>query len=396
MCEIGPAPGAPEVWITDGPVGPPPAVVPPSGSLGVSNSRYASFTYNAKDNVDTIIDIVFECRFDAPSDPTEADLLWDDCEFPQEYANLQPGRHTFEIRAIDKQLFASMPVAPTSKYTWTYVPLPANVAPVTEITMGPGERDMNNQLVLGPDGHPQTWLPEGIFTYEANEPDVLFECAVDFPLFPYEPCSFDESIVPVPYAGWEVALEDTQFGLHTFYVRATDWEGNVGQPDTYTWRLLGIMTMFTSGPGFTPPETPFDPPTGGPSTSRTAIIDFEANVDGADFECSLDLGPFEPCMPPVTYTQPADRRPQPARDRDRGRDDGGRGRRVRVGGRRAAEQRAAGHLHRAEARERLQRHDLRVHRPRRRHARPACSRTSAASTARTTPTGRAAGTCLAA
>ena len=41
--------------------------------------------------------------------------------------------------------------------------------------------------------------------------------------------------------GFEWGLEETEVGLHTFYVRAIDFEGNVGAPATYTWRLLGIV-----------------------------------------------------------------------------------------------------------------------------------------------------------
>ena len=57
-------------------------------------------------------------------------------------------------------------------------------------------------------------------------------------------------------------------------VRAVDFEGNVGEPATYTWRLLGVATLFTSGPGFTPGETPIDPPTGGPVQESNATITF--------------------------------------------------------------------------------------------------------------------------
>jgi hypothetical protein len=101
---------------------------------------------------------------------------------------------------------------------------------------------------------------------------------------------------------FEWGLEETEVGLHTFSVRAIDFEGNVGTPATYTWRLLGTLTTFTAGPGFTPPETPFDPPTGGEVRETTATLDFIANVADATYECSLDLEPFEPCIPPVTYT----------------------------------------------------------------------------------------------
>ncbi|HEV2950775.1 MAG TPA: hypothetical protein VGZ51_01625, partial [Actinomycetota bacterium] len=97
-----------------------------------------------------------------------------------------------------------------------------------------------------------------------------------------------------------------EVGPHTFSVRAIDFEGNVGEPATYTWRLLGVHTIFLPGPhpestGFTPPETPLDPATGSETIHTTAIIDFEANVSDATYVCSLDLDPFLPCTPPVRY-----------------------------------------------------------------------------------------------
>ena len=318
-------------------------------SLGISNSRNASFTYNAKDNVDQIIDIVFECRID-----TTDDLMWEDCEYPQEYINLAPGQHTFQIRAIDKQLFASEPVS----YKWTYQPLPANVAPITEITMGAGDVDANGNLIRDAQGNPMTWLPEAIFTYEANEPDVNFECAVDFPLFPYEPCTLQEGLIPAPFGGWEVALEENQFGLHTFYVRAYDGEGNVGQPAEYTWRLLGIDTIFTAGPGFTPGETPFDPATGGPSLSRTAVDRLRGEHRRRDLRVLARPRTVRDLHPAGHLHEPDHRRPQPARARDghrarRRRDRSGGGRRVRVERRALARQRAAEHDPRADAGEQL-------------------------------------------
>ena len=265
ICRIGAPPGAPDTWIVDHP----PAL---------TSSRNASFTYNGHDEVTPLIDLVFECRLD-----TDDDLAWEDCEYPMQYSNLAPGHHKFEVRAIDMRGSGLADHSPAS-WAWTYQPGAPGDPPDTFIDLGPPA---------------ETWLPETIFTYHADEPDVTFECKVDD--FPYEVCSFDE-LVNGPSAGWEVALEEEQFGLHTFYVRAIDFEGNFDPtPAEHTWRLLGIMTSFTGGPGFTPGETPFEPATGGPTLSNDATITFEANVADADFECSLDLEPFEPCESPVEY-----------------------------------------------------------------------------------------------
>ena len=190
VCRIGAPPGAPDTWIVEHP----PAL---------TSSRNASFTYNGHDEVTPITELVFECRLD-----TSNDLAWEDCEYPMQYSNLAPGHHKFEVRAIDLNGSGLADHSPAS-WSWTYQPGAPGDPPDTFIDLGPPA---------------ETWLPETIFTYHADEPDVTFECKVDD--FPYETCSFDE-LVNAPSAGWEVALEETQFGLHTFYVRARDFEGNV-------------------------------------------------------------------------------------------------------------------------------------------------------------------------
>jgi CSLREA domain-containing protein len=271
-CNLGFVPGAPETWIVEGPADADPA------TPGVqTHSRNASFTYNAEDDVSLITEITFECRFD-----TSNDLAWEDCEYPAEYLNLSPGQHVFEVRALDLQLMADSSPA---RFEFTYVPLPAGVAP--EIT-----------LDIVPE--PETWVFDALFTFHANEPDVTFQCQVD--QFGWEPCGFEEPVSFMSMGAFEWSLEETDIGLHTFRVRAIDFEGNVSTPKTYTWRLLGVRTIITDGPGFTPGETPFEPPTGGEVLSSNATFVFESNVADATFECSLDLAPFAPCSSPLTFT----------------------------------------------------------------------------------------------
>lgn len=263
VCTLGEVPGAPDTWIV---------TKPPL----VSNSRNASFTYMGSDDVNLLRELVFECRLDSTND-----LDWVDCEYPAEYLNLSPGTHTFQVRAVDLTLRAD----PTpATYTWTYEPLPAGVAP---------------QVILDVTPDAETWVLDALFTFHSNEPDVTFECRVD--AFGYEPCGF-EGVNYMSRGAYEWSLTETEVGLHTFYVRAIDFEGNVGTPTTFTWRLLGLLTTFTDGPGFTPGETPFDPPTGGEVASPIATLDFIANMADVTYECSLDLAPFTPCVPPVTYT----------------------------------------------------------------------------------------------
>ncbi len=254
-CTSGPVPGAPDTSLVD---------VPPNPS----NSRNALFTFIGTDDTTALIDLGFECRLDSTND-----LDWVECDNPQEYFELTPGEHTFEVRAVDLQ----ENVDPTpATYTWEYVPLPAGVAPDTFIDLAPPL---------------ETMLFEGIFTFSSDEPDVTFECALDAGAF--EPCVF----------AYEFGFEETEVGEHTFQVRATDFEGNTDPtPATYTWTIVGVVTTVTDGPAFIPPEDPLEPAQGGETSETTATITFEANVADATFDCSIDLLPFAPCTSPVTYT----------------------------------------------------------------------------------------------
>ena len=262
VCTRGATPGAPDTWFVEKPA-------------PVSHSRNASFTYLGRDESTPLVNLVFECRLD-----TTNDLAWEDCEYPHEILNLSPGEHTLEVRAIDLNLIADDTPA---KHTWVYEPLPANDPPETFIDIAPPA---------------ETWGLDALFTFHSNEPDVTFECKVD--LWAWENCGF-ETVAHMNQGGFEWGLDETEVGLHTFSVRAIDFEGNVGTPATYDWRLLGIVTSFTDGPGFTP-GTEGEPATGGEVQSSEATIEFESNVADATFECSLDLEPFEPCTSPVTYT----------------------------------------------------------------------------------------------
>jgi len=255
VCTIGTAPGAPDTEIVDKPEDP-------------SDSANALFTFIGTDDTTPLFDLSFECRLDS-DDPA----AWSECENPQEYFDLEPGEHTFEVRAVDLGEL----VDPTpATYTWTYNPLPTGVAPDTFIDIAP------------PQSSP---LLDVLFTFSSNEPDVTFECSLDDD--PYTSCAF----------GFEHEFDETEVGEHTFRVRATDAEGNTDQtPATYTWMITGLTTTITAGPAFIPPSGPGEPAEGGETTSTTAVFEFEANVADATFLCSIDLGPFEPCTSPAEYS----------------------------------------------------------------------------------------------
>ncbi|HEX7255365.1 MAG TPA: right-handed parallel beta-helix repeat-containing protein [Gaiellaceae bacterium] len=274
VCELGLVPGAPDTWVVSGPADADP------GTPGVqSSSRNASFTYLGSDEPNPITDLVFECRVDSTS-PT----AWEDCAYPAEYLNLSPGEHTFEVRAVDMMGQGLADPTP-AVFTWTYVPLPFGVAP---------------EVILDVTPPAETFLLEAIFTFHSNEPDVTFQCRVDSN--GYQPCGF-EGATFMNQGAFEWAFLPNEVGLHTFFVRAIDFEGNVGAETTYTWRILGVTVEFTDGPGFTPATggPGGDPATGGPTASTSAEIHFESNASDALFWCrfdSLDPAGYFPCESP--------------------------------------------------------------------------------------------------
>jgi hypothetical protein len=83
-----------------------------------TSKRDATFAFTGTDNLSPAADIEFQCRLDpqnaAPgTDPLD---LWLDCLSPQVFTGLAPGKHTFEVQALD----AEENVDPTpATYTWT-------------------------------------------------------------------------------------------------------------------------------------------------------------------------------------------------------------------------------------------------------------------------------------
>jgi CSLREA domain-containing protein len=241
-CLIGPAPGAPDTSLVLRPTDP-------------TNSRNALFTFTGTDNTTLPVNLGFECRLDSTSD-----IDWIECDNPQEYSALSAGEHRFEVRAVDEA--GNVDPSPAT-HTWTYVPLPAGVAPDTFIGLAPPL---------------QSPLLDAIFTFTSNEPDVTFECSID--LGPFAPCEF----------AVEISFEETEVGQHSFRVRATDFEGNVDPtPAEHLWTITGVITTFESGPAEETEET-------------AATFVFFANVADATFECSLDLGPFVACTSPLSVS----------------------------------------------------------------------------------------------
>jgi CSLREA domain-containing protein len=254
VCTIGAPPGAPDTSLVERPANP-------------TSSRNALFTFTGTDNQTPTSALAFECRLDSTSD-----TAWVECDNPQEYANLQPGRHVFEVRAIDENGFAD----PTpARHEWDYVRPAPGVDPDTFIGLKP-------EL--------ETTLLEALFTFTSNEPDVTFQCAIDSAPFDTPP-----SYAPCAFAA-EYAFEEFEAGQKRFYVRAIDIEGRIDPtPAIHTWTILGLLTTVTAGPAYIAPETPGEPAEGGETTATTATLAFEANAEVAQFWCSLDFASFVRC-----------------------------------------------------------------------------------------------------
>ena len=286
VCNAVTIPGAPETWIVDKPSNP-------------SNSRNASFTYMGSDSQTPITELVFECRIDS-TDP----FAWEDCEYPAEYRNLSA--RAAHVRDPRHRRARRRPGRPDARAA----------------TRGPTRRCRRNdppETFIDVKPPAQTWLLDAVFTFHSNEPDVTFECKVD--AFPYEPCGF-EMVMNMQRGALRVGPRGDR-GRPAHVLRARHrlrGQRRRSRPPT-RGSCSAISTVFLPGPnpestGFTPPETPLDPATGGETLSTTATIDFQANVADATFECSLDLEPFVPCAPPVTYTNLHARRAQLLRHRD--------------------------------------------------------------------------------
>ncbi len=115
--------------------------------------------------------------------------------------------------------------------------------------------------------------------FRANEPDVTFACRLDGA--DYAACSS-----PAHLGGLGA-------GPHTFWVRATDKAGNVGQPASVSWTY--------TPPDTTPPKVTITAGPSGTTGDTSASFAFSADEAGSTFQCSLDGGGFSACESPATY-----------------------------------------------------------------------------------------------
>ncbi|MGH3145384.1 MAG: hypothetical protein ACRDTR_06230, partial [Rubrobacter sp.] len=287
----------------------------------------------------------FECKLDDAASFTE-------CSSPQTYTDLSEGSHTFEVRATDALGNVEEPVsytwtvdtiapkttigsgpnpnAPTASTTATFEftsePLGAsfecslNGAPFVECTSPHEVRDLAvraHELRVrakdeagNVDQTPAsyTWtvkaLPEttieskpesttvsteATFTFSSSAPNATFECSLDNATPSWGSCPVSSP-----------TYKDLAVGEHELLVRAEDADGDVDPtPASYRWTIKPLPeTRIMSGPE---DELTSDPDVQTDSTE--ANFTFEStNQPNATFECRLDLGAYEPCTSPKTYT----------------------------------------------------------------------------------------------
>ena len=212
-----------------------------------TNEDWATFTFESNDPTAT-----FECNLDGQG--------FEECFNPGQFVELEPGNHTFEVRAVDLSLNPDLTPA---SYAWVYEL--DNEAPETTIHTYPP----NPSLTV-----------TAIFTFGAVGPEIEYECQLDNEA--WESCE-----PPMLY-------EELTGGEHTFRVRATDFYGNVEQtPATYTW-------VQAVNPEVTLLTTPEDP-----SEVNAQTFTFSSNQSPVTFECRLTGAMFTnwtACSSPHTYT----------------------------------------------------------------------------------------------
>ncbi|HEV2950500.1 MAG TPA: cell envelope biogenesis protein OmpA, partial [Actinomycetota bacterium] len=124
----------------------PPQTTIHSGPDPTVPDDWASFEFSSNE-----ADATFECAIDG--EPFE------ECFNPAQYVELEPGEHTFQVRALDSSL---NPDPTPATWTWTY--LPATPTPETTIVSTPP--------------NPQT-TPTAVFQFSSSGPEIEFECALD-------------------------------------------------------------------------------------------------------------------------------------------------------------------------------------------------------------------------
>ena len=231
-----------------------PAARSPTTTGRASSSRRASRS------------LYFECAIE--SSPTASRS--EECFSPAQYVELEPGQHTFQVRAVDLSL---NPDPTPATWTWTYEP--ATTAPETTIHTAPTNPSDDVNAVF-----PFSAIGAGRASSSARStPSRSSRCES-----PFLHRGADARRAHVP-------------GARDRHLRQRRAE-----PASYTWRCIAPPLEPTIESA--PPE-----PSAGPQHTFT----FSSTEPNATFECRITPNPFheqpfEPCTSPHTYTEPAGRR----------------------------------------------------------------------------------------
>jgi CSLREA domain-containing protein len=215
-----------------------------------TNSTAATFAFSSSDEPGS----GFACSLDGGAFAA--------CGSPAEYRGLEPGTHTFQVRARDA---AGNSDPSAASYTWT-IDL---ASPDTQIDAQPAD---------------PTNATSASFAFSSGEPGSSFECRLDGEAF--------------ASCGSPQGYEGLGEGAHTFDVRAIDRAGNV---DSTPARVIWTIDV-------TAPEATIDSGPAATTTSTSASFSFSASEPGSTFECSLDGGAFAGCTSPSDYSGLADGR----------------------------------------------------------------------------------------
>ena len=234
-------------------IGPAPDTTILTGPAATVPDDWASFEFSSNQ-----ANATFECAIDA--EPFE------ECFNPTQYTELEPGQHTFRVRALNSSLVPD--------------PTPGDVD--VELRAARPRRPETTIVTTPP--NPQLTL-NAVFQFSSSGgPEIEFQCALDAE--PFESC---ES----PYL-----IEELPPGEHVFLVKAVDLFLGTEDPTParYEWRSIAP-----------PLEPTIDSAPADPSVGDRHEFSFSSTEPNATFECRITPNPFhnntfEPCESPHAYT----------------------------------------------------------------------------------------------
>ena len=219
-----------------------PQVVGLSGPPNPSGLTTATFEFDCSKE-----GCSFECALDEEA--------LEPCESGVSIGGITEGLRTFEVVATDAVGNESAP----SQWIWTMDPAVPDVIDLQ------GPADPTNETVA-------------TFEFDCSREACNFDCRLD------------DGDLEACVSG--VTYDDMEDGTHVFQVRPTDAEANVGGFVEWVWTVATEppIVEFVEAP---PAET----------EETEATFDFDCiGIECVEFECALNQGAPEPCIPPHTVS----------------------------------------------------------------------------------------------